>query len=96
MFGGKGGAPGGPIMPGGGIPPGPGGIGGRPAGHQKSDWEGRKVNKTYHRMEEVRRTQEEARRNPWEDHRMADQKELDAGDQTQTHQEEDYRSRMQL
>ncbi len=56
-----------------------------------------KVKQTYHRMEVDRQTREEARRSPWEDHRTADREELDAEDQTQTHQEvEDYRSRMQL
>ena len=58
--------------------------------------EGRLSNKTYRRMEGDRQTQAGERHSPWEDHRMVDRKELDAEDQTQTHQEEDYRSRMQL
>ena len=47
-------------------------------------------------MEEDHQTREEAHRNPWEDHQTADRGVLNAEDQIQTHQEEDYRSRMQL
>lgn len=45
-------------------------------------------------MEGDRQTQEEERHSPWEGHRTADRKGLDAEDQTRAHQEGDYRSRM--
>ena len=53
------------------------------------------VKGTYHRTEEDRRMAV-AHHNPWEDHRTEDRAGLDAEDRTQTHHEEDCRSRMQL
>ena len=48
-----------------------------------------------YRTEEDHQTGE-AHRSPWGDLQTVDQRVLDAEDRSQTHQEGDYRSRMQL
>lgn len=53
-----------------------------------------RAGKTYHQREEDHRMA--VHHNPWAGQKTEDQVVLDAGDQSQTHQEGDYHSRMQL